>query len=176
MSRSLSRQVIAEGVETEAHGVLLLQMGCELAQGYGISRPMCAEDLPDWAANWQPPASWSGQPTRPSTEYPLLVALVEHRAWFNAVTEHLSGLRANLPLTHHMWRLSRWIETEGREQYGDHPYFSEVELLEREIHTRADELSRLHLSGQSAEANAGLTELHALSTALQDKLSTLSRE
>ena len=176
LSRSLSRQVIAEGVETEAHGVLLLQMGCELAQGYGISRPMCAEDLPDWAANWQPPASWSGQPTRPSTEYPLLVALVEHRAWFNAVTEHLSGLRANLPLTHHMWRLSRWIETEGREQYGDHPYFSEVERLEREIHTRADELSRLHLSGQSAEANAGLTELHALSTALQDKLSTLSRE
>ena len=75
-----------------------------------------------------------------------------------------------------MWRLSRWIETEGREQYGDHPYFSEVERLEREIHTRADELSRLHLSGQSAEANAGLTELHALSTALQDKLSTLSRE
>lgn len=176
LSRSLSRQVIAEGVETEAHGVLLLQMGCELAQGYGISRPMCAEDIPNWAANWRPPASWSGQPTRPSTEYPLLVALVEHRAWFSAVSEHLSGLRANLPLTHHMWRLSRWIETEGREQYGDHPYFSEVERLEREIHTRADELSRLHLSGQSTEANAGLTELHALSTALQDKLSALSRE
>lgn len=40
------RQVIAEGVETVAHGTLLLQLGCELAQGYSIARPMPADDLP----------------------------------------------------------------------------------------------------------------------------------
>ena len=50
--------VIAEGVETVAHGTLLLQMGCELAQGYGIARPMPAADLPAWAACWQPDAAW----------------------------------------------------------------------------------------------------------------------
>ena len=176
LSRSLSRQVIAEGVETEAHGKLLLQMGCELAQGYCIARPLRAEEIPAWARAWRPPESWAEQPVRPASEYPLLVALVEHRAWFAAVSEHLSGLRANLPLTHHMWRLSRWIETEGREQYGDHPCFVEVEHLEREIHTRADELSRLHMNGNVDEASGGLLELQALSTALQDKLSTLSHE
>jgi EAL domain-containing protein (putative c-di-GMP-specific phosphodiesterase class I) len=50
--------VIAEGVETIAHGTMLLQMGCELAQGYGIARPMPAADLPAWAASWQPDAAW----------------------------------------------------------------------------------------------------------------------
>jgi diguanylate cyclase (GGDEF)-like protein/PAS domain S-box-containing protein len=52
------RNVIAEGVETIAHGSLLLSMGCHLVQGYGIARPMPAKDFPDWAAHWQSPAVW----------------------------------------------------------------------------------------------------------------------
>jgi len=47
------RQVIAEGVETVEHGKMLLQLGCELAQGYGIARPMPADDLPGWSAAWR---------------------------------------------------------------------------------------------------------------------------
>jgi EAL domain-containing protein (putative c-di-GMP-specific phosphodiesterase class I) len=50
--------VIAEGVETIAHGSQLLSMGCMLAQGYGIARPMPASDLPNWVANWKPDAAW----------------------------------------------------------------------------------------------------------------------
>jgi EAL domain-containing protein (putative c-di-GMP-specific phosphodiesterase class I) len=50
--------VIAEGVETVAHGTLLLQLGCELAQGYGIARPMPAAALPGWAAAWRPDPAW----------------------------------------------------------------------------------------------------------------------
>ena len=47
--RCLRREVIAEGVETQAHGKRLLAMGCELAQGYGIARPMPASLFrPGW--------------------------------------------------------------------------------------------------------------------------------
>jgi EAL domain-containing protein (putative c-di-GMP-specific phosphodiesterase class I) len=56
------RQVIAEGVETPEHGSLLLQLGCELAQGYGIARPMPAADFPAWLARWQPDPAWSAMP------------------------------------------------------------------------------------------------------------------
>ena len=59
LASAFRREVIAEGVETVAHGSLLLQLGCELAQGYGIARPMPAEQLPAWAANWRPEAAWS---------------------------------------------------------------------------------------------------------------------
>ena len=36
LAKAFRRDVIAEGVETVAHGTALLQLGCELAQGYGI--------------------------------------------------------------------------------------------------------------------------------------------
>ena len=39
-------QVIAEGAVTLAQGVMLLQLGCELAQGYAIARPMPAAAIP----------------------------------------------------------------------------------------------------------------------------------
>lgn len=58
LARAFHRQIIAEGVETAAHGALLLSLGCELAQGYGIARPMPAADLPGWAAAWRPDSTW----------------------------------------------------------------------------------------------------------------------
>ena len=45
LGSAFHRQVIAEGVETVEHGLMLLRLGCELAQGYGIARPMPAADL-----------------------------------------------------------------------------------------------------------------------------------
>jgi diguanylate cyclase (GGDEF)-like protein/PAS domain S-box-containing protein len=54
LAAAFHRQVIAEGVETEAHGKALLRLGCELAQGYGIARPMPAERIPEWVASWKP--------------------------------------------------------------------------------------------------------------------------
>jgi diguanylate cyclase (GGDEF)-like protein/PAS domain S-box-containing protein len=58
LAKAFQRDVIAEGVETVAHGVVLLQLGCELAQGYGIARPMPAADIPKWYANWVADDSW----------------------------------------------------------------------------------------------------------------------
>ncbi len=62
LASAFGRKVIAEGVETVAHGRLLLNLGCELAQGYGIARPMPAADLPQWLASWTPDPSWSELP------------------------------------------------------------------------------------------------------------------
>ena len=58
MAHTLGRQVVAEGVETIEHGVLLIRCGCDSAQGYGIARPMEPESLPDWVAQWERPKKW----------------------------------------------------------------------------------------------------------------------
>jgi diguanylate cyclase (GGDEF)-like protein/PAS domain S-box-containing protein len=62
LAAAFQRKVIAEGVETVAQGQLLLPLGCELAQGYGIARPMPAAELPAWVASWRPDPAWSGVP------------------------------------------------------------------------------------------------------------------
>ncbi|MCF8208689.1 MAG: EAL domain-containing protein [Rhodoferax sp.] len=62
LAAAFKRDVIAEGVETVAHGTALLHLGCELAQGYGIARPMPAEQLPAWVASWQPDVAWTELP------------------------------------------------------------------------------------------------------------------
>ncbi|MBA3057677.1 MAG: EAL domain-containing protein [Gammaproteobacteria bacterium] len=58
LAGAFRRDVIAEGVETIAHGTLLLQLGCDLAQGFGIARPMPADLMPAWAKAWQRDAAW----------------------------------------------------------------------------------------------------------------------
>lgn len=58
LAKSFKRDVIAEGVETIEHGTTLLALGCDLAQGYGIARPMPACDIPTWVTNWKPDESW----------------------------------------------------------------------------------------------------------------------
>ena len=61
LAAAFRREVIAEGVETEAHGELLLSLGCELAQGYGIARPMPADELGEWLATRLPNAIWTSR-------------------------------------------------------------------------------------------------------------------
>jgi diguanylate cyclase (GGDEF)-like protein/PAS domain S-box-containing protein len=58
LAKSFKRDVIAEGVETIEHGTALLKLGCELAQGYGIAKPMPAGNVPAWISEWKPDASW----------------------------------------------------------------------------------------------------------------------
>ena len=58
LAHAFNRPVIAEGVETLAHGARLLQLGCHLAQGYGIARPMPAAELPAWVRQWAHDAPW----------------------------------------------------------------------------------------------------------------------
>jgi len=58
LANAFHLNIIAEGVETIEHGELLLQMGCEYAQGYAIARPMPAHEFPDWSATWRSHSEW----------------------------------------------------------------------------------------------------------------------
>jgi len=58
LAAAFKREVIAEGVESIAHGTALLALGCELAQGYGVARPMPADQMPAWAVTWEPDVAW----------------------------------------------------------------------------------------------------------------------
>jgi diguanylate cyclase (GGDEF)-like protein/PAS domain S-box-containing protein len=59
LAKAFQREVIAEGVETIEHGTTLLHLGCKLAQGYGIARPMPASEIPPWLESWRPDNAWN---------------------------------------------------------------------------------------------------------------------
>ncbi|HET7434786.1 MAG TPA: EAL domain-containing protein [Thermoanaerobaculia bacterium] len=48
LGHNLGKQVCAEGVEDEETWLRLREMGCDLAQGYWIHKPMNAANLMDW--------------------------------------------------------------------------------------------------------------------------------
>jgi len=48
LGHGLGLQVVAEGVETEQQRRILLEQGCDMAQGYLFSRPLPAEDFAAW--------------------------------------------------------------------------------------------------------------------------------
>lgn len=53
IARQLGIHTVAEGVEDRDDWDFLRSMGCELAQGYFIARPMPAGDLAQWLQNWE---------------------------------------------------------------------------------------------------------------------------
>jgi EAL domain-containing protein (putative c-di-GMP-specific phosphodiesterase class I) len=48
LAKAFGRKIVAEGVETEEHCRALLELGCDIGQGYGIARPMPAMEFESW--------------------------------------------------------------------------------------------------------------------------------
>jgi diguanylate cyclase (GGDEF)-like protein len=53
MGHNLSLDVVAEGIEDESTLDKLKEMGCDLAQGFHIARPMPAHEFFTWLSNYQ---------------------------------------------------------------------------------------------------------------------------
>jgi EAL domain-containing protein (putative c-di-GMP-specific phosphodiesterase class I) len=49
----LGRKTVAEGVETKEHWDLLKDLGCDIAQGYYIAKPMPSSDFQKWAEDFR---------------------------------------------------------------------------------------------------------------------------
>ncbi len=177
LAAAFRRQVVAEGVETVEHGKMLLQLGCELAQGYGIARPMPPAGLPSWSAAWHPDPAWINCRPVSRDDLPLLFASAEHRAWIVAVESYLKGEReAPPPLDHHQCRFGRWLDADGLIRHGAQPAFPAIWPLHSQVHALAAELCEYHARGGDQAALARLGELHGLWDALLGQLKKLVLE
>jgi diguanylate cyclase (GGDEF)-like protein/PAS domain S-box-containing protein len=177
LAKAFRREVIAEGVETMEHGMLLLQLGCELAQGYGIAHPMPAHEMPSWAAAWRPNSAWLNLRPANHEDLPLLFAGAEHRAWVRAIEEHLKDERQiPPPLDHHQCHLGIWLDDEGQRRYGAQPAFKAMERLHRKVHALVAEMCDLHSRGRNLDALERTVRLHDLRDALIEQLKLLEKE
>ncbi|MDO9224559.1 MAG: EAL domain-containing protein [Pseudomonadota bacterium] len=174
LASAFRRQVIAEGVETAAHGEMLLQLGCELGQGFAIARPMPAEAIPEWIAGWRPDASWLNQAPIGRDDFSILLAGVELHAWTLALSGYLNGERATPPaLSIEQCRFGQWLIQEGAARHAGQPGFVAIEALHRELHECAETLLELNRHGQGEKARSRFSEILGLREALQAHLRTL---
>jgi uncharacterized protein YjiS (DUF1127 family) len=156
---------------------MLLQLGCDQAQGYGIAHPMPGADMPSWSAAWRIDPVWESLHAVKRADLPLLYASVEHRAWIVSMGNYLKGERQMPPpLNIHQCRFGQWLDAEGRARFTTKPAFLAIEPLHQQVHALAQELCDLHGQEQSLQALARLTELHALRDALLAQLQLLVQE
>lgn len=182
LATAFRRRVVAEGVETIRHGELLLQLGCELAQGFGIARPMPAEDLPAWIAAWQQPAEWKDVPLWPRQDLPLLTVEVDHQRWISLLSDAVKAPPGEAPplppLDPHNCRFGHWLDGMGHDRYGHYPGFAQLVRAHDAVHATGRQIDRLAREDRNA-ARAHLADLHArrdeLLLALEQLRSEVSR-
>ncbi|MEA2638276.1 MAG: hypothetical protein QOE18_1333 [Chloroflexota bacterium] len=71
LAHNLGLTVVAEGVENDAALEILVEDGCDSAQGYIFSRPCAAEELTKWLAD----SSFADQPRQPADDPPRPAAV-----------------------------------------------------------------------------------------------------
>ena len=154
LATAFRRRVVAEGVETVRHGELLLQLGCELAQGYGIARPMPAEDLPAWIAAWRQPAEWKNVPLWPRQDLPLLTVEVDHLRWIQQLSESIGAPAGEAPplppLDPHNCRFGHWLDAMGHDRYGHYPGFAQLVRAHDAVHAAGRRIDQLAHHDRSA--------------------------
>ncbi len=177
LATAFRRTAVAEGVETVDHGVMLLQLGCELAQGYGIAKPMPGDEFPAWAASWKPDPRWaSAEPLSPA-DWPVLYAGIEHMAWLKGLEAYLRGERDEPPaIDARQCRMSAWLRAEAGGPRAAMPEFQQVELSHRRAHELAALAIALKSDGQPAEGQNRLDELHATVNSTLGQLSAILRK
>ncbi|MCB1906340.1 MAG: EAL domain-containing protein [Rhodocyclaceae bacterium] len=135
LASAFKREVVAEGVETVEHGTMLLRLGCEYGQGYGIARPMPARQLSAWIKAWQPHEGWRDKRRLGRANVALIAAQIELRTWVERMVGRLS--RREPPgeeISPYCCRLGRWLATEGEANYGSKATFADVATQHHELH------------------------------------------
>ena len=165
MAKSFKRTPIAEGVESNQHGSLLLMLGCELGQGYAIGRPMPAKDIPEWMASYQIPDEWRNTNFShlDHQDISLCHLAVEHN---KSVATILNAVKHNAPsllpvdcFDSKTCSLGQWISGSGYKLYGQLPEFQNIIKEHKKVHIISAKLSGLLDSGDEEHIDAITSEL-----------------
>nr|WP_315205468.1 EAL domain-containing protein [uncultured Albidiferax sp.] len=169
LAKAFNRKVIAEGVETVEHGLMLLQLGCDLAQGYGIARPMPADTVAAWAADFIPGKAWRawGANQWDTADFPLLLAEHDHQTWVASIAAQPDQAEANYPE-----RFATWYAQRGNALYGHLPAFSAVGTAILRLRDHSQVLAKGPVNGQAAD----IQKLHSLQAVLATQLAALLQE
>jgi EAL domain-containing protein (putative c-di-GMP-specific phosphodiesterase class I) len=171
LAHAFSTDIVAEGVESEEHGKILLQLGCNIGQGFAIAKAMPAEDVIDWINSYKGYSSWSKAKALDDNERAILYACVEHRSWVYSIENFIKNENDKLPqLDESACYLGSWIKN-NVSRYATYPQFKQLEALHLEIHSYAEEL----LLSNDYDKLVKIEKLKNLHQEILKKLESLSK-
>jgi EAL domain-containing protein (putative c-di-GMP-specific phosphodiesterase class I) len=181
LTKAFDRKVIAEGVETPEHGMVLLQLGCDLAQGFGIARPMPGTDIPGWVKNFISPPLWSSIAAFKWSreDLPMLVAEIDHQRWMGKFETFLAdptGLVSAPTDSDHSCRFGIWYYGPNGQRYKHLESFAAIEPVHQQIHQLASELVTLKHTGDAPRLAMQLDAIHSASQTLIDQIQIIQAE
>ncbi len=140
LARAFHREVIAEGVESVEHGKLLLQLGCDCAQGYAIARPMPAHGLMAWSRQWRAPEAWMNTGRLRREDIEMLYAAAEHRAWLQRLEHYaLRATNERPEINAQGCRFGQWL-SHMQENATTVPDLDRIQSLHEDIHALSHDI------------------------------------
>ncbi len=169
LARALDNEAVAEGVETEEQGRLLLLLGCRVMQGYFFARPMPAADFFNWPGFQKRPESWEGVKRIRSHNHAFLTAIVFHKAWRARLLAMLNGAvsASSDPVDWRACQFGRWLASEDYARFAQLPEMKEIVKLHDDLHEVADKACEAHKLGELGEVELQKERLGELSSALE---------
>ncbi len=154
LASAFGQKVVAEGVENIEQILLLLDLGCDVMQGYGIARPLPADRVADWVENFQADPRWQlargKYPMR--SDFELLLMEVSHRHWLEKTRVALQR-GADLPLPDYAsCRFTQWYAEVGIRRYGGLTEFHGIDMIHRRVHQHAVALAACAMTDDVAGA------------------------
>jgi EAL domain-containing protein (putative c-di-GMP-specific phosphodiesterase class I) len=164
LAEAFNRQVIAEGVETIEHGLMLLMIGCEHAQGYGIARPMPAAEMQPWMAQYRPDQQWLDCAAQPLTAKQQALRLFEltSQRWYRLFVQNLEQDRDEVDhwpiMDQRKCHCGSWIQRVKSQDLFDVVWLDKLEQAHHEWHELARQMRDMMLAGEAAACRARIDD------------------
>ncbi|MDR3371845.1 EAL domain-containing protein [Rhodoferax sp.] len=172
LAHNFDRRPLAEGVETEALGQMLIEFGCEYGQGYAIARPMPSAEVAHWLAQWHAPDSWAHSEAVSPGDMSILLAEVEHQACLHKLYAFATGKTTVEPAAGQICRFGQWLTKPATQQrFAQHAGFATVTTVHARLHQQADLLLDHIRAGAAHEQVAQLlADMDAHSQQMHDAM------
>ncbi len=169
LANAFNKDIIAEGIETTEQGLMLLNMGCRKAQGFAISRPIPAEDIPSWIANYIPKKEWQhyGNKTLTLRERKIDLFILLGKAWYEQFISSIKASPEKNELTPPLLlngncHCEYWLERAKQEQVFAPETLTEFEVIHDNLLALSGRVFDQYQSGQVDEARISLDEVTSL--------------
>ncbi|HAU0947130.1 TPA: EAL domain-containing protein, partial [Legionella pneumophila] len=158
----IGRTLIAEGVETVAHGKLLELLGCHLIQGYAIAKPIPPAKLIIWIKNWHLGPEWRETRFSQAELSNLVKISIKHYLHYQSIRLYLENNQSPKPeLSLEVCPIEQWL-IENQQTIKESKRFKKVCDLHHKEHEVGNTIIQLIRTGQKEQVDKQLAKLDGL--------------